>query len=140
MRIVQKTQEAIWPHRAEYHVLTYAEEGFSPLSIHGSASGISKQQLVAFSSQANERFETGSFHPKAPLSAIPRALIRDMDDENALCKQIVEFLRVNAATVKATKIIFDFRTPKVKSFVIAAIESAMNSPEASTIEDAVIIR
>ena len=140
MRVVQKTQEAIWPRRAEYHVLTFAEEGFSPLSIHGSASGISKEQLVAFSSQVNDRVETGSFHPKAPLSAIPRALIRDMNDEDALCRQIVEFLRANAKTIKATKIAFDFRTPKVQSFVVSAIESAMNSSEASTTEDAVIIR
>ncbi len=27
--IIRKTQEEIWPHRSQYHVLTYAEEGFS---------------------------------------------------------------------------------------------------------------
>lgn len=60
MRILRKTQVEIWPTRSEYHVLTYAEEGFSPLDIHGRSMGINKEQQIAFCDSVNQRFETGS--------------------------------------------------------------------------------
>jgi hypothetical protein len=136
---VHKTQEEIWPHRSRYHVLTYAEEGFAPLNIHAEPAGLRKEQLAAFAARVNERFETGSLHPAAPISAVPRAFVRDMQDVNALRDQIVEFLRANKQTIKATKLICDFRTPRVAPFVVAAIQAAMSSVEASILEEVVII-
>jgi hypothetical protein len=62
-----------------------------------------------------------------------------MQDVNALRDQIVEFLRANKQTIKATKLICDFRTPRVALFVVAAIEAAMSSVEASILEEVVII-
>ena len=139
MIIVHKTQKEIWPHRAEYHVLTYAEEGFAPLNIHGKPAGVSKEQLVAFASHVNERFETGSLHPAAPISAVPRALVRDMQDVSALRDQIIYFLRTNIQTIKATKLICDFRTSGVPSFAVNAIELALRNAESSILEEVVIL-
>ena len=51
MRISKRTESEIWPNRGDYHVLTYAEEGFSPLSIHGSPLGVHKHQQVAWASK-----------------------------------------------------------------------------------------
>ena len=139
MRILKKADFEIWPTRGDYHVLTYAEEGFSPLDIHGGPMGITKDQQVAFCDRLNQRFETGTLFPQAAISAVPRALIREGRDTNALVKHIADFLKTNVQTIKATKILCDFRTPSVATFVVAAIEAAMKLPDASIIEEVVIV-
>jgi len=139
MRIIKKSEADIWPSRGEYHVLTYAEEGFAPLNIHAEPLGIAKRQLVAFADSVNQRFETGSLHPRAPISAVPRALVRDGQDAHALSDHIGQFLRANIQTIHASKIICDFRTPSVPAFVVAAIEAAMENADASVIQEVVII-
>ena len=139
MRILKRTQSELWPDRGAYHVLTYAEEGFSPLDIHGRPVGITKDQQRAFCDKVNERFETGSLLPQAAISAVPRALIREGQDANALAKHIADFLKANIQTIKATKIICDFRTPNVAAFAVIAIEAAMNGADASLIEEVVIV-
>ena len=139
MRILKRTQSEIWPDRGDYHVLTYAEEGFSPLDIHGRPMGIDKDRQVAFCDRVNERFETGSLFPQAAISAVPRSLIREGNDAIALAKHIADFLRANVQTIKATKIICDFRTPNVAAFVVVAIETAMKWPDASIIDEIVIV-
>jgi len=45
---------------------------------------------------------------------------------------------MNDMTFMATKIIFDFRTPHVEKFVIAAIEEAMNTSIALIVEEVII--
>lgn len=139
MRIVKKSDTEIWPFRSEYHVLTYAEEGFAPLNMHAESLNIDKRKLAAFADSVNQRFETGSLHPLAPISAVPRALVRDGNDSFALRDHIVEFLRANIEKISASKIICDFRTPSVPAFVVAAIEAAMDYPDASGIQEVVII-
>ena len=53
MRIIRKSQTDIWSARYDYHVLTYAEEGFAPLNIHAASFGIEKRQLAAFVDSVN---------------------------------------------------------------------------------------
>ena len=53
MPIIRKSQTDIWPARCDYHVLTYAEEGFAPLNIHAASFGIEKRQLAAFVDSVN---------------------------------------------------------------------------------------
>lgn len=139
MPIGRTTQADIWPHRGAYHVLTYAEEGFSPLNIHAESAGISKEELVIFAEQVNRRFEAGSLFPCALVSAVPRRLIRDMSESNALRQHIGKFLRVNAETMRATKIVFDFRTPRVPGFVISAIELACDEATLARLEEVLIL-
>ncbi len=139
MRILKKSQSDIWPVRAEYHVLTYAEEGFSPLDIHGRPMGVSKAQQISFCDSVNQRFETSTLFPLAAISAVPQALIRDNQDADELANHIADFLKANMQTINATKIICDFRTPSVATFVVEAIEAAMKTPNASIINEIVII-
>lgn len=139
MRIIKKSQSEIWRDRGSYHVLTYAEEGFSPLDIHGRPMGINKDQQVAFCESVNRRFETGSLFPRAAISAVPQALIRNSQDAKALEIHIADFLKQNKQTIKATKIICDFRTPSVPDFVVVAIEAALKGPDASIIAEVVIV-
>ena len=139
MRILKKTQSEIWPDRGAYHVLTYAEEGFSPLNIHGEPMGINREQLIAFCRRVNARRETGSLFPLASISAVPRAVIRDSQDADDLIIHITDFLKANIQSIKATRIICDFRTPSVAPFIMSAIQTAMNSPDASGIEEVVLV-
>lgn len=139
MHILKKTQSEIWADRGGYHVLTYAEEGFSPLDIYGRPMGINKEQQIAFCDSINQRFETGSLFPRAAISAVPRALIRDSRDASALASHITDFLKANIQTIKATKIICDFRTPRVADFVVEAIEAAMKCSDAAIIDEVVIV-
>lgn len=139
MLILHKSQSEIWPDRGAYHVLTYAEEGFSPLDIHGRPMGVDKERQIAFCDTVNNRFETGSLFPQAAISAVPRSLVRDSQDASALAGHIADFLRVNMQTIKASKIIFDFRTPNVADFVVEAIDLAMQRQEASIIDVLVIL-
>jgi hypothetical protein len=139
MRIVRKSQTEIWPVRGDYHVLTYAEEGFSPLDVYGRPMGVTKTEQVAFCARVNQHFETGSLFPSVAISVVPRALIRESQDVNALVCHIGDFLKANMQSIKARKVICDFRTPNVASFIIEAIEVAMQSPDASIIDEVVVI-
>lgn len=139
MKIQRITQNAIWSRRAEYHVLTYAEEGFSPLNIHTRDKNISKDDLVRFTKQVNDRNEFGTLYPQASVSALPRALIRESQDASALCRCIEQFLRANERTIRAKKLLFDFRTPNVSRFVLPALEDALACPAAAIVDEAVVV-
>lgn len=139
MRISRKTQREIWSVRGDYHILTYAEEGFSPLDIHGRSMGIDRAQQVTFCETVNQRFQTGSLFPMAAISAVPRALIRDGQDVDALAFHIGEFFIANIRTIKATKVICDFRAPSVAAFVVQAIEAAAQHPDACIFDEIVIL-
>ena len=139
MQITHAQQADIWSRRHEYHVLTYAETGFAPLTIHGRSMGASDDQLAEFAEQVNSRFETGSLYPRAPISVVPRALIRGMLDADSLRDHIIDFLRMNSHEIQARKIICDFRTPRVQRFVVDAIEAAIESVDGHGLEEVVIL-
>ncbi len=121
-----------------YHVLTFAETGFTILSIYGEQSELDSETIRKFSEQVNDTDESGSLHPKAPISAVPRRFIRDMTDAQALATQIEGFLIANQATIKATKLLFDFRAG-VAPFVVDACELTLESQYANNIDEVIII-
>lgn len=140
MNVERSSQNEIWDRRNEFHCLTYAEEGFSPLNIWTRGIGISKEELVEFADLVNRRDEPGSLYPRAPVSAVPRRLIRDQRDPDFLRESIEQFLQANATSIRATKVILDFRTPKVAPFVERAIDMCLQSPGISLIEELIVIR
>ena len=139
MNFARFTQTSIWPRRNEFHCLTYAEDGFAPLDIWTRDMGITKEELIAFADSVNRRDEPGSLYPRAPVSAVPRRLIRDQRDSQALCLAIEDFFRNNAATIRSTKVVLDFRTPKVAPFVERAIDLSLRSTDISLIDELVLI-
>jgi hypothetical protein len=141
MKITYLSGEIIQASPAEfnvYHVLTYAEEGFAPLNIHGEPRGLTRELLVRFADEVNRKRESGSLHPQAPISAVPRVYIRDLTDSAALSVQIIDFLRANAQTIHSKRMLFDFRTPHLAPYVITAIELAMRSSEADGVEEVIV--
>ena len=139
MKITHTSEKEIKSCIGEFHILTYAEEGFAPLNIHGEPCGLSKEILVSFANEVNRRQESGSLHPQAPISAVPRGFIRELTDSASLSAQIVDFLRANHQTIHAKRLLCDFRTPDVAPHVVSAIENAMRSPEAEGIDEVVIM-
>lgn len=139
MNFEQSTQNAIWARRNEFHCLTYAEEGFSPLNIWTRGMGITKEELDAFADLVNERDEPGSMYSRAPISAVPRRLLRGQKDSGELCLSIEQFFLANASSIGATKVLLDFRTPKVSPYVHRAIELSLRSPDINIIKELVVI-
>jgi hypothetical protein len=136
--IARTTQDAIWPRRKEFHVLTYAEGGLAPLSLYARAYGIDGTTLGDFADDVNRLGEPGSLHPRAPVSAVPRARVRAAEDPIALRDQIIAFLHANEATIHASRLLLDFRTPAVAPFVVTAIELAL-AAAAPLLDEVVIV-
>ena len=93
-------------------IVTYAEEGFSPLSIHMKSMGYDKEEIVDFANSINESDNTKSLLPDFPLLAIPRRLIRDTLKTREFMKYLNEILAIVAANNTLNEIVFDFRTPQ----------------------------
>lgn len=121
-----------------YHVLTFAETGFAMLNIYGEEFGLDRNTIETFSQQVNRNDESGSLHPKAPISAVPRHFIRDDNNPDTLSAQIKDFLSANQNRIKATKLLFDFRAG-VAPFVVSACRSALESEYVNGIDEVVII-
>ena len=123
----------------EFHVLTYAEDGFSPLDIHARRLGVDREQVRAFAKAVNDRADVGSLHPVAPISAVPRELVRDRHDVAELAASISNFFRANRETIKARSLVFDFRTPSVPAFAIEALGVAIQADGDSGLDEVVIL-
>jgi hypothetical protein len=138
LRVSRAKESEVRDMLDRFHVLTYAEDGFSPLDIHARRLGLDRELVKSFASAVNERSSVGSLHPQAPISAVPRELVRDRQNIDALAASIGEFLRVNRETIKARRLAFDFRTPSVPEFTVAALNSAIRTQE-SGLEEILIL-
>ncbi len=100
---------------AEWHKLLVAEDGFSMLSLHADRHGLDAETIRQFAEEVNRRNEPGSLHPRALISAMPRRYFRNsglvgQDDAVArLRKDVGLFLDANQATIRATRLLVDFR-------------------------------
>lgn len=131
---------SLWRGRSDYHILTYAEEGFAPLNMHGQQFCIRKDVLVGFADSVNKRNETGSLHPLAPISAVPRTLIRDELSADKLVQSIIDFFRVNQTAFQVKNIFCNFAKPKLETFVLDAIQLALLSREGSQLAEVAIFK
>lgn len=127
-------------NRSGFHVLTYAEEGFAPLTQHTKEFGVTKDQLVAFQNLVNTRDETGTLYPIAPVSAIPRRLIRDDRDSKTLCKFIEDFYQINSSKIHAKKLLLDFTTSRVEGFVLRAVEMSLVNESVLFLDELFVIK
>ena len=116
-RIVCQSHEDPLDYSGGLHVLTFAEEGFAPLNIHGRRFGISRDILSAFSSRVNQRDEVGTLWPQAPISAVPQSCIRDTTDPTALLSHLREFIPAIPDDMKTTTLVLDFSTPRLPPHV-----------------------
>ena len=121
------------------HILTYAEEGFSPLSMHCRTYRVPKEEEKAFVAAVNQRDETGSLYPRAPISAIPRRLIREPSDYATIGRALTDFLAANRNTIHATRVWVDFGCPAVSKILELVVGDVMVGPEDSDLEEVVLL-
>ena len=98
-----------------WHKLVVAEEGFSMLNIYGRHKhGIAATAIREFADQVNRRNESGSLHPQAPISAVPRKYFRDVAESDipmhldGFKSCIREFIDANSRVIHARRILVDF--------------------------------
>jgi hypothetical protein len=138
-RVLRTKQSDLELGHDGFHVLTYAETGFSPLDIHTRRFGLDRDVVVAFAEAVNNSGQAGSLYPVAPISAVPRDLVRDrvQVDELAVC--IEEFLAANRQAIRARRIVFDFRTPSVPESAITALNIALKATLEHAIDEVLVL-
>ena len=125
-KIVYQSHGDPLDYSGDIHVLTFAEEGFAPLNIHGRRLGISGDILSAFSSRVNQRDELGTLWPQAPISAVPQSCIRDTADPTPLLRHLREFISTIPEDMKTTTLVLDFSTPRLPPHVQYTISQLHN--------------
>jgi hypothetical protein len=138
MTITFSPQVPEHPLRNGFHIITFAETGYAMLNIYGEEAKIDRGTLEEFASRINRNDSFSSLHPVAPISAVPRRLIRDGGDAVALYRELTLFLRQNGRTIKAKKLLFDFRAG-VAPFVLNAVFQALQSEYVGNVDDVVAI-
>lgn len=125
-----------------------AEAGFSVLDIHGRRQrGLPIEVIREFADRVNERDESGTLHPRAPISAVPRRYFRDQADSvdplvlKDFRRHIAEFIETNRETVQAARILVDFHVggESVPAHYISATEEVFRANgEGGPIDEVVI--
>lgn len=122
------------------HWLTYAEEGFAPLNIRAN-DRLPNHALRAFADQVNQADMSGSLYPAAPVSAIPRRLVRKCDDAQEVVPYILDFFRANAMHIKAGVVALDFNTGTgVAQYLLDAARLACSEVTDTTVKTCYILR
>ena len=113
MKIKKLSNQEFSKLRANFHCLTYAEEGFAPLNQFTKGFDIDQQGLKEFADAVNSRDEAGSLYPKAPVSWIPRKCVREIFGYRNLEKHIQAFLDANKKSMRSKHLVIDFGVPRL---------------------------
>jgi len=149
MRIIRQAQDSSPEKWKGYHILTVAEAGFSMLDIYARGQHyLDKDVIRQFADRVNSTDESGSLHPRAPVSAIPRRFLRDYAasyDPELLAdfrRHIAEFIEANRATIHAARVLVDFHvsaSPVPQQYVTATEKVFRNRGQSGPIEEVVIL-
>ncbi len=144
-RLRESSTEKQWD---EWHVLTVAESGFSMLDIFGSHHyGIDRDVIRRFEEKINATNESGSLHPRAPISAVPRKFFRDLSESTdksiitEFKRHVADFIDANEKTIRASKILVEFHvSPQAvpAHFVKATEEVFLQCPKGSVLCEVII--
>ena len=115
MKISRQQQDTSLQRWRDWHILTVAEAGFSMLDIYGRLNrGLDIDVIRNFADRINKDDESGTLHPRAPISAVPCRFFRDQSDSidpsvlNDFKRHITEFIVANRKTILASLILVDF--------------------------------
>ena len=139
MNILIKKQKDILAFIQDYHVLTYAEDGFSPLDIHTRKYDLSLEVLKAFVKDSNQSDQVKTMLPFCNLSMIPRRFIRSPVGSLELHKKLLEFFDLNASKINASKFVFDFRTNELQRYILDAIFMLSTDKTLAYVDEIIII-
>lgn len=139
-KITFKTHADPLVYTPDLHVLTYAEEGFSPLDIHGRRLEVSRSILSKFSLTVNLTKETRTLYPTAPISAIPRDCVREIEDVDLVVGHFLDFVNANMLNLRAPRLVLDFSTPRLPKHVLEAILQVFGAGAQTGIAELVVFR
>lgn len=115
MNITREDRDTTAERWAGWHFLTVADAGFSMLDIYGRGQhGLKIEVIRKFADRVNQQDESGSLHPRAPISAVPRRFFRELENStdpsvlNAFKHHIAEFLAANKVKIRAQRVLVDF--------------------------------
>lgn len=110
--------------------------------------GVSIEAIQQFADRVNNSNESGSLHPRAPISAVPRRFFRDFshstDPEvlNDFKRHLREFRAANTSTIHADRLLIDFRVSPspVPTQYLDAIEQVFAEAQPNeTLQEVVIL-
>lgn len=127
-------------YTADLHILTFAEQGFAPLDLHGRRLGVTLGTLSAFTEAVNQAEDTGTLFSAAPITALPRECVRDTTEVEPVVHHLQEFLKANEASLHATRLLLDFSTPRLPKHVLEAILQVFDAGALSGIAEVMVIR
>ena len=148
MKITRQEQDTNAQRWVDWHILTVAEAGFSMLDIYGRLQrGLDIDVIRTFADKINERDESGSLHPQAPISAVPRRFFRDRADTidpsivNDFKRHLSEFIEANRRIIHASRVLVDFHVspaPVPPRYIEATEEVFYSSEQDRVVEEVVI--
>jgi hypothetical protein len=122
----------------KWHILTFAECGFSPLDIY-CREPIGQATMNKFADQINQCLEVGTLYPVFQLSAVPRPWIRGPRNDDALERAFVQFLEMIRDEMHGTELVVDFSIPKAPRFAIERLKAALERVPDSGITRVVVV-
>jgi hypothetical protein len=130
-----------------WHLLTVAESGFSVLDHFARELALDGATIHQFADRINATNESGSLHPRAPISAIPCRYLRELAEPenesmmNEFKHHIAEFIEANSKTIHASRILVDLHVssdPVPAHFVEATTDVFSNFNPGEVLEEVVI--
>ena len=109
--------------------------------------GLSIDTIREFANKINESDESGTLHPQAPISAVPRRFFReqltsvDSHVVNEFRGHIHEFLEANRKSIRASRIVVDFHVSPgpVPLRYVEAVEGEFRAYEHDGLIDEVVV-
>ena len=113
MKEIFTSNDQLFDFSDNQHLITYAEEGFSPLSERLSKLGYWKEEIIEIAENINE---TDAYHcllPEFPVTIIPRRLVRETYDERLFEEILIQIILNCDQIHKAKFLLFDLGVPDV---------------------------
>jgi hypothetical protein len=107
------------------HLITYAEEGFSPLSERLKNLGYTKDEIVEIANHVNELDSYRCLLPDFPVTVIPRRFVRASFNKSSFENTLNKIILTCDKKYAARHLLFDFRTPNVAESIKQSIRSLL---------------
>jgi hypothetical protein len=122
MREIVFRDSALFDFSGGRHLITYAEEGFAPLSIYLKKLGYEKLEIQRIADECNDEDSPKCLLPEFPITVIQRRFIRDPHNAfqfNQMLTKVLE--KIDARSIEDT-VIFDLRTNRTSSNIKRVID------------------
>ena len=124
MKLKKLTTEEFRSLKEKFYCLTYAEDGFSPLTQFIKKFNVSAESITSFADQVNQRDDIGTLYPLAPVSCMPRKCVRDSLGYRDIPRHLLIFITENHNSIKSKNLVIDLGVPRLHRNVWVALEDS----------------